>query len=123
MRIHIRTFLVVVLAAAAFTLLPYPARPQVPIASAAAGDAVLTWNENAGEAATAACIAPLANPLHESRMYAITAHRHPRCAQCHRSTFPAVRVRWTSSTGRFSGRRRGRSCTNCAGRAHRSTPV
>ena len=34
-------------------------------------DAVLTWNENAGEAATAACIAPLDNPLHESRMYAI----------------------------------------------------
>ena len=71
MRLHIRTFLVFVLAAAAFTLLPHPARPHAPTAFAAAGDAVLTWNENAGEAATAACIAPLANPLHESRMYAI----------------------------------------------------
>jgi hypothetical protein len=41
------------------------------IASAAAGDAVLKWSENAGKAATAACIAPLDNPLHESRMYAM----------------------------------------------------
>jgi PAP2 superfamily len=69
MRLHIRTFFVFVLAATAFTL-PHP-RSQVPTALAAPGDAVLTWNENAGEAATAACIAPLANPLHESRMYAI----------------------------------------------------
>ena len=36
-----------------------------------AADAVTDWNENAGEAATAACIAPLNNPLHESRMYAM----------------------------------------------------
>jgi hypothetical protein len=71
MRGHIRTFLVFVLAAAAFTLLPYPARPHTPTASAAAVDAVLTWNENAGEAATAACIAPLNDPFHESRMCAI----------------------------------------------------
>jgi hypothetical protein len=36
------------------------------------GDAVLTWNANAGEAAVAACISPVGNPLHESRMYAMT---------------------------------------------------
>ncbi len=71
MRLHIRTFLVFVLAAASFTLLPNPARPPAPTAFAAAGDAVLTWNENAGEAATAACITPLGDPLHESRIYAI----------------------------------------------------
>jgi len=71
MRIHIRAFLLVVLAAAAFTLLPHPAQPLVPTASAAAGDAVLTWNENAGKAATAACLTPLSDPFHESRMYAI----------------------------------------------------
>src|SRR5262245_53558418 len=71
MRKHMPTFLLVVLAAVAFTLLPSPAHPQVPIASAAAGDAVLTWNQNAGSAATAACLAPLNNPFHESRMYAI----------------------------------------------------
>jgi hypothetical protein len=41
------------------------------IASAADGDAVLKWSENAGKAATAACMAPLDNPLHESRMYAM----------------------------------------------------
>jgi len=34
------------------------------------GDAVIAWNANAGVAATKACIAPLNNPLHESRMYA-----------------------------------------------------
>jgi len=70
MRLHIRMFLVFVLAAAAFTPLPY-AHPHAPTAFAATADAVLTWNENAGEAATAACIAPLSNPFHESRMYAI----------------------------------------------------
>jgi hypothetical protein len=72
MRTHIRTFLLVVLAAVASTLLPYPAQPQVPIAAAAADDAVLTWNLNTSKAATAACLAPLNDPFHESRLYAIT---------------------------------------------------
>ena len=35
-------------------------------------DAVSTWNENAGKAAVAACIAPDDDPLHESRLYAMT---------------------------------------------------
>ena len=35
-------------------------------------DAVTAWNKNAGDAALAACIAPAGNPLHESRMYAMT---------------------------------------------------
>ena len=35
-------------------------------------EAVSTWNENAGKAAVAACIAPVDNPLHESRLYAMT---------------------------------------------------
>lgn len=39
--------------------------------SAASGDAVTVWNANAGVAATAACLAPLDNPLHESRIYAM----------------------------------------------------
>ena len=34
-------------------------------------DAVTVWNRNAGVAATAACLAPLNNPLHESRIYAM----------------------------------------------------
>src|SRR5215204_1501626 len=34
-------------------------------------DPVLVWNVHAGEAAIAACLAPVDNPLHESRMYAI----------------------------------------------------
>ena len=37
-----------------------------------AGDAVLTWNAIAGEAAIVAGISPVGNPLHESRMYAMT---------------------------------------------------
>jgi hypothetical protein len=49
----------------------HPAGPHAPAALAVGDDAVLTWSENAGTAATAACIAPLDNPLHESHMYAI----------------------------------------------------
>jgi hypothetical protein len=71
MRLHIRTFLVFALTVVAFTPLPPPAGQHVTTASAATVDAVLAWNKNAGEAATAACIAPLDNPLHESRIYAI----------------------------------------------------
>lgn len=37
----------------------------------AAGDAVVTWNAIAGDAAIAACIAPVENPLTESRAYAM----------------------------------------------------
>ena len=37
----------------------------------ASADAVTDWNANAGEAAIAACLSPAADPLHESRMYAI----------------------------------------------------
>jgi hypothetical protein len=35
-------------------------------------DAVSAWNANAGKAAIAACISPVENPLHESRLYAMT---------------------------------------------------
>jgi hypothetical protein len=49
----------------------HTAGAQAPAAPATSDDAVLRWSENAGKAATAACIAPLDNPLHESRMYAI----------------------------------------------------
>ena len=42
-----------------------------PCAAAEVGDAVTVWNANAGVAATAACVAPLNNPLHESRIYAM----------------------------------------------------
>ena len=42
-----------------------------PPATSASGDAVTLWSANAGVAATAACLAPLNNPLHESRIYAM----------------------------------------------------
>ena len=35
-------------------------------------DPVLMWNAIAGDAAVTACIAPVNNPFHESRMYAMT---------------------------------------------------
>ncbi len=44
-----------------------PARGTEPVA-----DAVTAWNANAGEAARAACLSPIQNPLHESRLYAMT---------------------------------------------------
>jgi PAP2 superfamily len=71
MRLPIRTLLAFGLTAAAFTVVPSATSPRTSTAFAAPGDAVLLWNENAGEAATAACLAPLDNPLHESRMYAM----------------------------------------------------
>ena len=37
----------------------------------ASADAVTDWNENAGEAAKAACLSPANDPLHESRLYAM----------------------------------------------------
>ena len=41
-------------------------------AQSSTADAVIAWNANAGKAAIAACISPTDNPLHESRMYAMT---------------------------------------------------
>src|SRR3984957_5592607 len=40
-------------------------------AAPAGGDAVILWNANAGVAATKACIAPVDDPFHESRIYAM----------------------------------------------------
>ena len=57
--------------AAVFTQLPVQWMRKRARCAAASGDAVTVWNANAGVAATAACIAPLANPLHESRIYAM----------------------------------------------------
>ena len=72
-RIQTRLLLVMALVAAVFTQLPRAVDHQTGAAFAAAtgGDAVTVWNANAGVAATAACLAPLGNPLHESRIYAM----------------------------------------------------
>ena len=64
MRLQTRLLLVMALVAA-------DPQTRAAFAAPAGGDAVTVWNANAGEAATAACIAPLANPLHESRIYAM----------------------------------------------------
>jgi hypothetical protein len=73
MRLQTRLLLVMALVAAVFTPLPRMVDPQTRAAfvAPADGDAVTVWNANAGVAATAACIAPLDNPLHESRIYAM----------------------------------------------------
>ena len=73
MRRKQRAILVAILVAGVIAQLPRAAAPQNRTASGApaGGDAVILWNARAGEAATKACIAPLDDPFHESRMYAM----------------------------------------------------
>jgi hypothetical protein len=76
MRLLRHTLLVVLIAATMTAAVAGPATPQPAMGRAVAAqsstaDAVLAWNEYAGQAAIAACIAPTANPLHESHMYAM----------------------------------------------------
>jgi hypothetical protein len=73
MRSKQRAILVAALVAGVIAQLPRAAAPQNRTASGApaGGDAVILWNARAGEAATKACIAPLDDPFHESRMYAM----------------------------------------------------
>src|SRR5215475_5188490 len=73
MRFQTRFLLVMVLVAAICMPLPRAVGPQprAAVAAPAGGDAVTVWNANAGVAATKACIAPLDNPFHEARMYAM----------------------------------------------------
>jgi hypothetical protein len=42
-----------------------------PSSATQGGDAVIAWNVNAAAAARAACLAPVNNPIHESRMFAM----------------------------------------------------
>src|SRR4029450_8105068 len=67
------TFLALLTSLIAVGLVRYAAAEGAPasLAPPAGGDAVTVWNANAGVAATAACLAPLNNPLHESRIYAM----------------------------------------------------
>jgi len=72
MRIQLRVFLVMALVAGVFTQSPGLAPlSRAVFAAPAGGDAVTAWNAHAGVAATNACIAPLDDPFHESRMYAM----------------------------------------------------
>src|SRR5215475_3451103 len=73
MRFQTRFLLVMALVAAVCIPLPRAVEPQprAAVAAPAGGDAVTVWNASAGVAATKACIAPLDNPFHESRMYAM----------------------------------------------------
>src|SRR4029453_7752027 len=71
--ISVVTFLGLLTSSIAVALVRYAAAEGAPasLAAPAGGDAVTVWNANAGAAATAACLAPLDNPLHESRIYAM----------------------------------------------------
>jgi hypothetical protein len=73
MRMQLRVLLGTALVAGVFTQLPGPgaALSRAAFAATASGDAVIVWNAHAGEAAMKACIAPLDDPFHESRMYAM----------------------------------------------------
>jgi hypothetical protein len=68
MRRQSGALLVITFAATVFTQHP-SAAPA--FAAPAGGDTVTIWNANAGIAATKACIAPVDNPFHESRIYAM----------------------------------------------------
>jgi len=63
-----RALLATALAATALAVVAAPAGAHRTPRS----DAVSAWNANAGKAAIAACISPGDDPLHESRMYAMT---------------------------------------------------
>ena len=67
------TFLALLTSSIAVASVDYAAADGEPatLARRAGGDAVTLWNAHAGVAATAACLAPLTNPLHESRIYAM----------------------------------------------------
>jgi hypothetical protein len=71
--ISVVTLLALLTSLMAVVLVRYAAAEGKPasLAPPAGGDAVTVWNANAGVAATAACVAPLNNPLHESRIYAM----------------------------------------------------
>jgi len=72
MRIQLGVFLVMALVAGVFTQSPGLAPlSRAAFAAPAGGDAVTAWNAHAGVAAPNACIAPLDDPFHESRMYAM----------------------------------------------------
>src|SRR6516165_6482166 len=73
MRMQLRLLLFTAIVAGVFTQLPGPgaALSRAALAATASGDAVIVWNAHAGEAAMKACIAPLDDPFHESRMYAM----------------------------------------------------
>jgi len=66
-------FLVMAFAAGVFTQFPGPVATlsRAAFVAPAGGDAITAWNAHAGVAATNACIAPLDDPFHESRMYAM----------------------------------------------------
>jgi hypothetical protein len=70
---QLRLLLFTAFVASVFTQLPGPgaALSRAAYAAPAGGDAVIAWNAHAGEAAMKACIAPLDDPFHESRMYAM----------------------------------------------------
>src|SRR6266446_1634186 len=73
MRIQLRLLLLTTLVAGVFTQLPGPgaALSRAAFAATASSDSVIVWNAHAGDAAMKACIAPLDDPFHESRMYAM----------------------------------------------------
>ncbi len=50
---------------------PSPSHPSPPYPSTEV-NSVQQWNDTAGQVAVASCISPNGNPLHESRMYAMT---------------------------------------------------
>ena len=93
-----------------------------PSPSAAGTDAVLRWNENAGKAAAAACLAPEGNALAESRMYAMVHIAvHDALNAIDRRSRPYVFDVQVNGRNVIQRRHRSRGA-GCAGRGHWSAP-
>ena len=114
---RMRTLLVSLIAATASAAIAAPANahPTVP------SDAVSAWNETAGDAALASCLAPANNPLHESRMYAMTHLAiHDAVNAIDRRSRPYAFDSHGHATD-VPRRRRGRGCARRAGPAPQPT--
>ena len=86
---RMRTLLVSLIAATASAAIAAPANAHPTVRS----DAVSAWNENAGDAALAACLAPTNNPLARIAYVRDDPPGHPRRRQCHRPPLAPVRIR------------------------------
>jgi hypothetical protein len=73
MRVQSSLSLAIVVAAGLSTQIPWALaqQPRPAGATQVGSDAVLMWNAAASAAAMKACISPIDNPFHESRIYAV----------------------------------------------------
>ena len=89
--------------------------------AAVGGDSVTRWNANAGVAATKACIAPVDDPFHESRIYAMMHIAIHDALNAIDRRFKPYTFDKKADTRNVTGCRSGGSGTRCSGSAHQAT--